>query len=1105
MFVITQENTIENFSRDKLKNFIERKSKGLNIDIDHLTNKIINELPEKVSVKQLTTLLSEVAYSISTYNIDYATFASRIVWGQLHRDIPKTFTDAIDILSPAMNPNVVEFIKENETILDNAIDLNRDYQFSYPSYKMFIRSFLKRTSEVKGATYPSEFIECPQYLYMRVACGINIVDRRITDVLKTYELLSTLKYTHASPTLFNAGMHNGQLASCNLLTCPDSMVESPSIPECWADCAAISKYAGGIGVDLTHVRGKGEFIEGTGGESTGIIPLMQVFNCIARYVNQSGKRLGAVACYLQPWHPDIEEFLEARLPGGTEEQRARDIFIALWIPDLFFKRLEKCQIEPDTKWSLFSPKNFPELITLHSEEFEKRYLELESKGLFYKQVSMSELWHKVVKSLSECGLPYMCSKDAVNRKNAQMNAGPITCSNLCVSGETHILTDQGQIDIKSLVDIPVNVWNGAEWSKVIPKKTNTNQDLLKITFTNGFELECTPQHKFYVMPFGKRNNITPEDYVMKEAHQLSLQDKLIKLKLPNKPIEIHSPEKFKYAYTHGVFCGSGGKIDNTIALDAKLQKVMKHLVYTHSAIGYLPKTIDVHLPEDIRSQFDVPLHSSIKDRIDWLSGLVDASGVIHKVYGTLHITSYQKDFFIKVMLMLQTLGVESNMIHHPEHDNIYTLSINSADVHTLYTLGLEPKSTEYTPGIPSRSVSKFVRIQSVEPGQKGVDTYCFTEPKRHMGVFGGTLTGQCTEIMQTQTATSISACNLASICITKFVTEDKKFDYAALMETTGIAIENLDKTIDITYYSTNKIKDNNSRMRPIGLGIQGLHDAFMEMDLAWEDEHGKPNQEALKVNTLIAECMYYAAVKKSCELALRKNTYSEFKGSPASKGILQYHMSNVTPLTSSQYCEVYLDWNALIEDVKLYGLRNSLLIAHMPSKTTSVLSDLSESFSVVNSNIYTKKALNGEFVIVNKYMYKKFKELGILNDNVINNIIVNQGSVQQLNIPIHLKNMYKTAWEVSKRTFIDFVAVRSPFIDQASSMNIFMANPTTASLTSMYIYAWKKGLKTLSYYLKSRPVATPVSYIEEKTENTKKPFGCTNYDEETDTCFSCSA
>jgi ribonucleoside-diphosphate reductase alpha chain len=403
---------------------------------------------------------------------------------------------------------------------------------------------------------------------MRVALALNL--NNIDWAIETYKCMAKGEFIFGSPTLYNAGSNHQQMSSCFLLKIDDNI---ESILGTITDAGLISKRAGGIGISISDIRASGSYIRGTNGNSSGVIPMIQVFNWLGRYINQGGRRNGAIALYIETWHADIFHFCELRSNKGKDEERARDIFLALWIPDLFMKRVQTNDV-----WSLMCPDECPGLTKTYGEEFEKLYIQYESEGRYKKQIRASELWFHILSSQIETGMPYMVYKDNVNRQTNQSNLGVIQSSNLCVSGDTYILTDKGQMIIKDMVNQKVNVWNGEEFSSTVVKKTGTNKKLISVKLSNGVEIKCTPEHKFYISG-GAKN----QKQILIQADQLKLNDRLIKYDLPT--IKLDGAKDMKYAYTHGFYCGDGCEYANY----SKIKKYPKGYLY-----GEKKKTIRIY-------------------------------------------------------------------------------------------------------------------------------------------------------------------------------------------------------------------------------------------------------------------------------------------------------------------------------------------------------------------------------------------------------------------------------------------------------------------------------------------------------------------------------
>ena len=938
MRVIKRNGELEDLSFDKILNRVRilGQEAGIHINYQSLIMKVIDQLYDKIPTSKIDELAAEQCAVMSTNHPDYATLAARIVISNHQKNTDPLFSNVMKQLYnfkdihgenyPLVSDLLWEFTETYENELNNMINHDRDYLIDYFGFKTLERAYLFKIG--------NKLVERPQHMWMRVAIGIHgdLNNNNALNLVKeTYDLMSQKYFTHATPTLFNAGTPRSQLSSCYLIAMENDSIEG--IYNTLKDSALISKYSGGIGLHIHNIRAKNSHIRGTNGKTDGLVPMLRVFNNTARYVNQSGKRNGSFAIYLEPWHADIEDFLEMKKNHGDEEMKGRDLFYALWIPDLFMERVKN-----NGKWSFMCPNECPGLSDVYGEKFVELYEKYESEGKARKTIGARDLWFKILDSQMETGTPYLLYKDAANSKSNQNNLGTIKSSNLCVAPETLILTDKGYLEIQTLADQQVNVWNGEEWSSVNVRKTGVDQHVIRIriktsnNFNNYRSLRCTPYHKFYI----KENN----------------------------------------------------EIKEIRAIDLKLD--MK------------------------------------------LIGFKNPTDIINK-------------------------------------------QLNAPNIHAM----------------PDYEYASIVGIEDLD---EYCDTYCFTEPKRNMGIFNGIITGQCTEIIEYSDDKETAVCNLASIGLPSFVDETTKtFDYNKLHYVTKVITNNLNKVIDINFYPTEKTKRSNLKHRPIGIGVQGLADTFVLMNISFHSE------EAKEVNKLIFETIYHAALEKSNEIAIEREeymkkycqrpidmmselndyelqsfilkksdnvkyigAYSSFAGSPASKGILQFDMWNTTP--SDRY-----DWTSLRESIKIYGIRNSLLVAPMPTASTSQILGFNECFEPFTSNLYSRRTLAGEFVVVNKYLMKELINLGYWNEQIKNNIIANKGSIQQLTmLPEHIRNKYKIVWEIPMKHVIDMAADRGAFICQSQSLNLWVEDPTYNTLTSMHFYSWKKGLKTGIYYLRRK-------------------------------------
>jgi ribonucleoside-diphosphate reductase alpha chain len=762
MYVVKRDGRKELMMFDKITARVRKLCYGLNDLVDPLkvAMRVIEGLYDGVTTSELDNLAAEIAATMTTSHPDYAKLAARISVSNLHKNTKKSFSETMKDLYEYVNPRtgkkapllsdeVYEVVAANADRLDSTIIYNRDFGYDYFGFKTLERSYLLKLN--------GKIAERPQHMLMRVSIGIHLND--LDSALETYELMSKKFFTHATPTLFNSGTPKPQMSSCFLLAMKDDSIDG--IYDTLKQTAKISQSAGGIGLSIHNVRATGSYIAGTNGTSNGIVPMLQVFNDTARYVDQGGgKRKGSFAIYVEPWHADIYDFLDLKKNHGKEEMRARDLFYAMWIPDLFMKR-----VEANENWTLMCPNECPGLFNHHSEEFEKLYTKYESESKGRKTVKARELWEKILESQIETGTPYMLYKDAANRKSNQQNLGTIRSSNLC------------------------------------------------------------------------------------------------------------------------------------------------------------------------------------------------------------------------------------------------------------------------------------------------------------------------TEIMEYTSPDEVAVCNLASIALPMFI-KNGEFDHKELFRVTKRVTKNLNKVIDRNYYPIKEAENSNMRHRPVGLGVQGLADAFIMLRLPFTSDAAK------ELNQEIFETLYFAAVTASMEMAKEEGTYSSYEGSPISRGEFQHNLWGV----KDEELSGRWDWAKLRKEVKKIGVRNSLLVAPMPTASTSQILGNNECFEPYTSNIYTRRVLSGEFIVVNKHLLEDLVNLGLWNENMKQELMRANGSVQHIeNIPAEIKELYKTVWELSMKDIIDMSRQRGYFIDQSQSLNLFMENANYSKLTSMHFYAWKSGLKTGMYYLRTKAAADAIKFTLDNSKKQEVP------------------
>mmetsp|Transcript_15211 Transcript_15211/g.45878 ORF Transcript_15211/g.45878 Transcript_15211/m.45878 type:complete len:868 (+) Transcript_15211:136-2739(+) len=770
MFVVKRDGRQEQVHFDKITARITKLSYGLSAEFCDpvlVAQKVTMGVYKGVTTSELDELAAETAASMTATHPDYALLAARIAVSNLHKSTLKSFSETMKLMYNHVNPkneqpsplvaeDVYKIICENAARLDSEIIYDRDFDYDYFGFKTLERSYLLRIN--------GQVVERPQHMLMRVSIGIHKGD--LESAVKTYHLLSERWFTHASPTLFNAGTPRPQLSSCFLICAKNDSIEG--IYDTLKECAAISKSAGGIGLSIHNIRGTGSYIRGTNGNSNGIVPMLRVFNDTARYVDQGGgKRKGAFAIYLEPWHSDIFDWLDLRKNHGKEENRCRDLFYGLWVNDLFMQR-----VEAEQEWSLFCPNEAPGLADVWGDDFASLYTKYESQGRARRTIPARQLWFAILEAQVETGNPYMLFKDSCNRKSNQQNLGTIRCSNLC----TEIL-------------------------------------------------------------------------------------------------EFTSPEE--------------------------------------TAVCNLAS---------------IALPRFVKDRIP----------------------------------------------------------------------------TSESQGRPKL----------------------------------------------------IGSHNAAN----------RYFDFEKLADVASQVTKNLNRIIDVNYYPVKTAERSNMRHRPIGMGVQGLADAFILLGLPFD------SAEAKQLNKEIFECIYFAGLKTSCELAARDGAYETYEGSPVSQGQLQHDMWGVEAPTTRW------DWAGLRADIAAHGVRNSLLVAPMPTASTSQILGNNECFEPYTSNIYVRRVLSGEFTVVNQHLLADLTRAGLWTRDLKNELVAANGSVQGLDLPEEMKALYKTVWEYKQRDLVDMAADRGAFIDQSQSFNVHMSDANFGKLTSLHFYAWRKGLKTGMYYLRTRAASDAIKF-----------------------------
>lgn len=1086
----------------------------LNVNVPLIAQNTIKMMVNGISTKELDEISIKFCASMLTNELDYDKMAVRLIVDNLHRETEYCYLKTINNIQNyvvngeqviILHDKLVKFVNNYYDKINCALDYDMDYKYTYFGIKTLMKSYL-----LKHSYGSSDYIikERPQHMLMRVSIGINLnqiddngktSEETISSIFKTYKLMSKKYYTHATPTLFNSGTHRQAMSSCFLLSVEDSLID---IYKTLTDTAMISKWSGGVGIHVSQVRATNSMITSTNGKSEGIIPMLKMYNDSAVYVSQGGgKRKGSTAVYLETWHADIFDFLDLKKPVGDESRRARDLFLALWICDLFMERLQKAiQTGEEVKWSLFCPSKAKGLADVYGQEYKDLYLKYENDRIWNKQVSIVDLWTHILEVQMESGVPYISYKDHVNKKNNQNNLGTIKSSNLCVKGDTYILTDNGNHKIESLVGKNVNVWNGTEFSETTIHLTGENKKLIKLIFSNGAYIECTPYHKFFIQKNNKEVKV--------DASELELGDKIITCDYPSIDVrKINDNYNEGFAYTSGFYMGHttyNKEKDCIISYHSK--KILNYAIKYKSCKIDNNKNKIYYMYKEITEITEPPLNESMTYKKEWLAGFIDSCGVIssNKKTFTNHIINDNIYLLQLVRLLCNTMGmnprISSNKLLFNEKDTIYMYKELKIDPNIIC---YNSSFTSYLYNTKKNTKTNDIYLKSVEEVEGEWDTYCFNEKIKHKGVFNGILSGNCNEINIYTDKNNIGVCNLASICLSKFVEKksngDKFYDYNKLHSVCKSAIYNLNKVIDNNVYPVKEGEEADRKNRPVGLGVQSLAKVFFKLGMPFVSTISK------EINKKIFETMYHASLEASCELAKEYGTYENYSTSMISKGILQ------PDLWGAEQTDLW-NWAELRNNIKEYGVRNSLLMALMPTASTAQIMGNTESFEPISSNIFVRNTLSGTFQIVNKYLVRDLKKLNLWNDEMKQRIIAMDGSIQHINsIPTDIKQKYLTIWEIKQKDLIDMESDRNAYICQSTSSNRYLKNPDNAKLTSMHMYAWKKGLKTGMYYLRSQSAVNAVKFnvdtdILKENNKSENSVGNNNTTaEEEEECLMCSA
>ena len=1108
MKVIKRNGTAEEVSFDKVLQRIRKAAKGLQVNADVLSQQVLAQIIDGVHTSELDELTAQVAASLCTNHPDWGVLSSRIAISNHHKQTKDSFSEVVLTLANQTMPKtgektqivsdeLIAIVKAHGAEIDARIEYDRDYLFDYFGFKTLERSYLLKDTTMK-------IMERPQHLWMRVALALWSSDMQ--RVLETYDLLSTKAFTHATPTLFNAGTPRQQLSSCFLLSMADDSISG--IYKTLGDCAAISKYAGGIGLHVHNVRARGSLIRGTNGQSNGLVPMLRVFNNTARYVDQCFTPDTVVYTLAGPKAIEDVGISDKVLTstGSYETVRLPIRHDATNVPMLDIQLKHGIYpVRSTPEHQVFALKGQAKGINFDvvRNRLDKGY----AKPEFYDAKDLVEGDFLVFPIPSyECDIQTLTEEDC-RFYGIMLGDGHSSsqASYVCLNTTTKKETAAFVIEYLNNRGVHANIYTENSTQRIQWSTASPGFKFVRAQFYNENKQKHVDPN-FLHLPVSKVKQIL-RGIIETDG---CIGTKELSIEVSSYPLI----EAIRYMLLRtGALC-SGYERNRVGNLSTTRSDIMTQLP---TIVLRVPRTPDIleMFPTAPTGEYMFYLRdgNSIYSRIQEITETT-YTGILHDFeidgphdYTVAHLgiahngggkrngsfAIYLEPWHADVEDFLK-MKLNTGSEEERARDLFYALWIpdlfmERVEADGMWTLFCPNEA----PGLAEVWGDKFnelyLRYEREGRGRKQVSAqklwFSMLDSQMETGtpyiLFKdacnrksnqqnlGTIKSSnlCTEIIEYSSPTETAVCNLASLALPAFVVKDVSgkptYDYQALMNATRVAIRNLNRVIDINYYPTPETERSNARHRPVGLGVQGLADVFAMLKLAWDDT------AAEEVNQLIFEHMYYAAVDESTTLATVQGAYETFVGSPASQGRLQPDLWGITPITETRGT---LDWAGLRARAAK-GMRNSLLIAPMPTASTSQILGYNECFEPFTTNIYTRRTLAGEFVIVNKHLMRELMERGIWSEALKQKIVAMNGSIQEIaEIPDEIKPIYKTSWELKQRTLIDMAAARGAFICQSQSLNLFVADPTYSKLTSMHFYSWKKGLKTGCYYLRTK---APVS------------------------------
>jgi ribonucleoside-diphosphate reductase alpha subunit len=1122
MYVEKRDGAREPVSFDKVLARIRKAGRGLSVDVTRLAQLVIAEIHDGVKTSELDELAARLAISYMTQNPDWGTLAAQIIVSNCQKNAPATFTSAMEELaaltdsqgrpSPALHEEVIAFIRANADALNAIVRPANDFLLDYFGFKTLEKAYL-----MKGRN--RRIVETPQYMWLRVSVGIHYRwPDALTRIEETYALMSAKAFTHATPTLFNAGTPRPQLSSCFLVAMKDDSIEG--IFDTIKECAQISKYAGGIGLHVHNIRAQGTSIAGTQGTSNGLVPMLRVFNNTARYVDQCF--LPGTLVYTENGPRNIEDIgvgdkvLTSTGSYETVNRPLRHDYSGPVMRITIKNGMDPILVTPEHNVLALTDQAKMlnhSVITNRLEKGLKEVDWVDVKDLHEGDFLAFKIptYEKDIPSISEadCRLYGIMLGDGYISDSV---SGVTMNTNTKAEGIAFVKEYFGSRGIKLYIDEQPNVtrvrwsttstdfkfthsqlYNGADEKCMTPAflhlpKNKILQVLRGIIETDGcvgtkeISLEMTSkslleQVRYLILRLGGLTSGYSRNRIGQVSPYKNITTRLPSwcIRIPRLPeiMEMFpsapKSDYFTFFRYEDMLLSRIDSIEEDVyegvvhdfEVDTTHDYTVAHMGIAHNGGGRRNGSFAIYLE---------PWHADIQSFLKLKSN----TGSEEERARDLFYAMWVPDLFMK---RVEAGGDWSLFCPHEAPGLADAYGPEFEALYTRYEAEGRARRT-----VPAQKLWSEILVSQIETGTPYLvykDAANAKSNQKNLGTIKSS--NLCSEIIEYSSPDETAVCNLASIALPYFLETDpsgnRHFNFDKLRAVVSVIVRNLNRVIDINYYPTPETKRSNMRHRPIGIGVQGLADVFAMMGMAWE------TPEAARLNQEIFENIYYAAVEESHIQALQDGPYETFRGSPASQGLLQPDLwsadsfdggKRVGPLCYSQH---YLDWTSLRTKVARDGLRNSLLLAPMPTASTSQILGYNECIEPFTTNIYTRRTLAGEFIVVNRHLVADLIATGLWTPELKERIIAANGSIQQIpEIPVHLKERYKTVWEIKQKTLIDMAADRGAYVCQSQSLNLFVQDPTIAKLSSMHFYAWRRGLKTGIYYLRTKSAVQAIKF-----------------------------